>query len=215
MTLAEPVVCVVTRARGGDGSPERTALLDRLASAARAGASVVQIRERHFDDRALLAFTAQVIGAVRPAGSAVVVNDRTDVAIAAGADGVHLKSDGPDPREVRGLVPPGFLIGRSIHAVAEARAALACDYLLFGMVFSSRSKPADHPVAGLEMLAEVCRAARVPVLAIGGITRERAGHVRAAGAAGVAAISLFAEAPDIAEATRGLRDALTVPAGRV
>lgn len=215
MTLAEPVVCVVTRARGGDGSPERAALLERLASAARAGATVVQIRERQFDDRALLAFTAQVIGAVRPAGAAVVVNDRTDVALAAGADGVHLKSDAPDPREVRGLVPPDFLIGRSIHGVAEARAASACDYLLFGPVFPSRSKPADHPVAGLEMLAEVCRAAPVPVLAIGGITRERAGAVRGAGAAGVAAISLFAEAPDIAEATRALRDALTLPAGHV
>jgi thiamine-phosphate pyrophosphorylase len=211
--LERPIVCVVTRARGGRGTPERLALLQRLQAAAAAGATMVQIRERQFDDRALADFVAEVVGAVRPAGAVVTVNDRTDVALAAGADGVHLKSDGPHPEDVRRIVPSGFVVGRSVHAGDEAMAmesSGACDYLLFGTVFPSRSKPADHPVAGLDALARVCRRVTIPVVAIGGVSVERAADIAHAGAAGVAAISLFSDAEDVATVVRDLRDALTV-----
>jgi thiamine-phosphate pyrophosphorylase len=175
---------------------------------------MVQIRERQFDDRQLMAFVQEVVAAVRPAGTRVLVNERTDVALAAGADGVHLKSDGPSAPDVRRIVPRDFLIGRSVHTEAEAAgvaAAGGCDYLIFGTVFPSTSKAGDHPVAGLEALRRTCAAVSLPVIAIGGLSVARAPDVRAAGAAGMAAISLFAEAPDIAAVTASLRDALTLP----
>jgi thiamine-phosphate diphosphorylase len=215
MDLRIPAICVVTRARGTADSVERGALLDRLAAAAAAGATMVQVRERQFDDRQLLEFLRQVISAVRPAGTLVLVNDRTDVAIAADADGVHLKSDAPPVEEVRRLAPAPFTIGRSVHSEEEAAAAESsggCDYLLFGTVFRSPSKPGDHPTAGIDGLQRVCRRVRIPVLAIGGITVSRAADVVTAGASGVAAISLFSDAHDIAGLVHALKDALTLPA---
>jgi thiamine-phosphate pyrophosphorylase len=210
MTLRIPAICVVTRARGSAGSAERDALLGRLAAAAAAGATMMQVREVQLDDRELVRFVEEVVGAVRAAGTRVIVNERTDIALAAGADGVHLKSDGVPAWEVRRLVPPAFVIGRSVHSGLEAGdVSAACDYLLFGTVFRSLSKPVDHPTAGLEGLARVCRTVSVPVLAIGGITVERASAVAAAGAAGVAAISLFSEARDVAGTVAALRAALT------
>lgn len=212
MPIERPAICIVTRARGAAGSPERAGLLARLADGAAAGATMVQVRERLFDDRQLLAFVEDVIAAVRPAGAAVIVNERTDLALAAGADGVHLKSDGVPARDVRGISPPGFLVGRSVHTDDEAVACGdACDYLLFGTVFPSASKPDDHPVAGIDALASVCRRTGRPVLAIGGVTVERAPAIASVGAAGVAAISLFSDARDVGEIARALRNALTLP----
>ena len=97
---------------------------------------------------------------------------------------------------MRERVGKGFLIGRSVHDLAEATAADrdgGCDYLLFGTVYPSRSKPEGHRVAGLDALRDVCRGVSLPVVAIGGITRERVAAVSAAGAAGIAAIGLFEE----------------------
>ena len=178
---------------------------------------MVQVRERQFDDRQLLEFLEQVIAAVRPAGGLIMVNDRTDLALAARADGVHLKSDAPPAEAVRRIVPGGFIVGRSVHSDEEAAAAEsgACDYLLFGTVFRSASKPDDHPVAGLEALGRICRRASVPVLAIGGITVDRATEVAEQGAAGAAAISLFADAADVGATVHALRDALTLRSRRV
>ena len=218
MRILRPAICVVTRGRGDEGSDERSLLLRRLSAAAAAGATMVQVRERQFDDRRLLEFVRQVIVAVRPAGTAVLVNDRTDIALAAGADGVHLKSDAPSAAAVRRIVPAGFAIGRSVHTVAEAtllETADACDYLFFGTVFPSSSKPADHPVAGVEALGQVCAASALPVIAIGGLSVERAAAVARAGAAGVAAIGLFAETTDPAATVHALRAALTLPSGNV
>ena len=212
MALRLPAICVVTRARGAAGSPERAALIGRLAAAAEAGATMIQVRERQLDDRELLRFTKEVGAAVRPFGALVMINERTDVALAANADGVHLKASAPRAGDVRRIVPGGFVIGRSVHSVDEARAvesAAGCDYLLFGTVFPSASKPADHPVAGVGALAAVCRAVRLPVLAIGGISIDNADAVSAAGAAGIAAIALFAEAADAGAAVRALARALT------
>jgi len=102
------------------------------------------------------------------------------------------------------MVPGEFLVGRSVHSVGEAMAAAAdggCDYLVFGTVFESQSKPAGHGVAGLGALAEVCAAVPLPVLAIGGMTVDRVPDIVRAGAAGLAAIGLFA-----AGGERALRD---------
>lgn len=179
---------------------------------------MIQVRERQFDDRSLMQLVEEVIEAVRPAGARVLVNERTDIARATGADGVHLKSDAPPVQEVRRIVPDGFLIGRSVHTESEAVAVQAgggCDYLFFGTVFRSASKPDDHPLAGLEGLRRTCAAVSLPVIAIGGISTARVLDLRATGAAGIAAISLFADAADIAAVTAFVRDSLTVPQGNV
>jgi thiamine-phosphate diphosphorylase len=121
----------------------------------------------------------------------VVVNERADVALAAGADGVHLRGDGAPTARVRRIAAAGWIIGRSVHDVAEARAARAADYLIFGTLFPTRSKPAGAPVHGLDDLGAAVKAAGVPVLAVGGIDPARAAACRHAGAAGIAAIGVF------------------------
>lgn len=218
MAIVRPAVCVVTRARGVAGSPERAALLERLGAAASAGVSMIQVRERQLDDQQLASFVSELKAAVAGTSASVVVNDRIDIALAAGADGVHLKGDSPTVAEVRALVPPSWLVGKSVHSEEEARSVTAaggCDYLVFGTVFPSSSKPDDHPIAGVDALARVCRATTVPVIAIGGITVPRAPEVAAAGAAGVAAISVFTGPRDVAGIVMALRDALTLQRGNV
>jgi thiamine-phosphate pyrophosphorylase len=200
------------------GSQERSTLLRRLAAAMEAGASMVQVRERHMDDRALLSFVRELIVASKGTSCNVVVNDRADIALAAGAHGVHLKSDSASVADVRRLMAAGALVGRSVHTADEAVAvesAGGCDYLIFGTVYPSSSKAEDHPVAGIDALGRVAGSVRLPVVAIGGINVGRAPHVREAGAAGLAAISFFSEAPDIGRAVQELRRALTVKEGNV
>jgi len=170
------------------------ALVERAVRAARKGAGVIQVRERDLSDAALLELVAAILDAVRGAGARVLVNDRADVAIAAGAAGVHLRGDSPPASRVRTIVPPGFTIGRSVHSLDEIDAAVAdggCDYLMFGTVFRSAGKPADHPVAGLEALAHACARSPLPIIAIGGMAPEREADVAGAGAAGVAAVGWF------------------------
>src|SRR5687768_9627213 len=153
MPFALPIVCVIARARGTAGSPERSAWLDRLGKAAAAGASMIQVRDRLVDDRALLTFLRDLAGVVSGTGCRILVNERTDVSLAARIDGVHLKSHGIPPIAVRALLPPPLLVGRSVHSVDEAMRVEqggGCDYLLFGTVFPSRSKPDEHQVAGSE-----------------------------------------------------------------
>lgn len=181
-----------------------------IAGAASAGVDLVQIRERGLDDRALLSLTREAIAAVRGSGARVLVNDRLDVALAAGAAGVHLRGDSIPPSRARELAGEAFIIGRSVHGEAEAAAIEAeggCDYLLFGAVFLTSSKPPGHPAAGLPALRGVCARVRIPVLAIGGISVGGAAGVAEAGAAGVAAIALFRESHDLQATVRALRQA--------
>lgn len=170
------------------------ALVERAARAAHGGVSAIQIREPDLSDRDLAALVRRVIAAVRPAPAIVLVNDRPDVALAAGAAGVHLRGDSMAGRRVRAMTPPGFVMGRSVHDLDEANAAAAegvYDYLLFGTVFPSAGKPPGHRVAGLDALREVCRRSPVPVIAIGGIDASRLPLVEQSGAAGFAAVGLF------------------------
>jgi thiamine-phosphate diphosphorylase len=214
MRERDPIICLVTRVRGESGSADRARLLERLAVAAAAGVDIIQVRERLLSDRELTSFVTVLVEQLAGTGCRVLVNDRTDIALAAGAHGVHLKSDGPAAADVRRLAPAGFIVGRSIHSSEEAAAASrdgGCDYLLFGTVFPSQSKPDGHPVAGLDALHAACEAAAVPVLAIGGIDLDRARQAVQAGAAGIAAIGLFAGAPDLAALLEDLRGSLTLP----
>lgn len=184
------MICFVTdRRRAPD--PSSAYLLNRITLAAVAGVDVIQIRERDLSDRDLLALVRGALDAVRGTAARILVNDRVDIALAAGAAGVHLRSDSADSTRVRAIVPPGFLIGRSIHDPGEAATARDCDFLLFGTVFTSAGKPAGHRVAGLDALRAACAQSRVPVLAIGGVDETNAAAVAAAGAAGIAAVGIF------------------------
>jgi thiamine-phosphate diphosphorylase len=126
----------------------------------------------------------------RAGRTVILVNDRADIALSAGAGGVHLRADSAPTDAVRGLAAPDWTIGRSVHSPEEAGGELGADYVLFGTVFPTDSKPGTA-AAGLDRLQAAAAACHSPVIAIGGITPERALAVRQAGAAGVAAIGVF------------------------
>lgn len=203
MQVSRPIISVVTdRRRLGGTAP----LVAFAARAARAGATIIQIRERGLSDRELLSLARRIVAHAQGTAAAIVVNDRADVAAASGAGGVHLRGDSPPASRVRAAAPPAFLIGRSIHSLDEAIAAEddgGADYLVFGTVYESASKPGGT-AAGLRALEQVCRRVRLPVLAIGGVTLERAADLAAAGAAGVAAIGMFVDADRHAGSSPGL-----------
>jgi thiamine-phosphate pyrophosphorylase len=170
-------------------------LVDRVADAAAAGVDLVQVRERDMEGRALLRLVTGCVDAARGTRTRILVNDRLDVALAAGAHGVHLRADSMPAPRARTLVPPGFLIGRSVHSVDEAVTVCeggGLDYLLFGSVFATGSKPGQSP-AGVRALADVSAAVSIPVLGVGGISRETVGQLAGTGCAGFAAIGWFVE----------------------
>jgi thiamine-phosphate pyrophosphorylase len=172
---------------------ERARLVEQARQAALGGADFFQVREPGVDAGLLCALVADVLAATEALGMRIVVNDRVDVAIAAGAHGVHLKEQSVDAATVRQFVRRDFVIGVSVHdAEAARRAGRDADYLLAGTVWPSAGKPDGHPTLGLGGLAAILENAAVPVLAIGGVTLERAPALAAAGAGGAAAIGLFA-----------------------
>jgi thiamine-phosphate pyrophosphorylase len=192
-------ICLVTDRRRlvAAGAAEDAAvrcLLAQVRHATDAGVDLIQIRERDLDAAALAALVREALAAARGTRTRIVVNDRVDVAIACGADGVHLRADSMPPAIVRRLAPPPFLIGRSVHAVGDLAAAQGADYVIAGTVFPSASKPDEPPLLGADGLRAIASAAAAPVLAIGGVTLDRMAEVAAAGASGVAAIGLFMRA---------------------
>lgn len=183
---------------------------ERLASAIlRGGCSVLQLRAKTSGgDRATLALARRIAAACREAGVPFVVNDRVDLAILSGADGVHLGQDDLPIAEARRL--GSLWIGRSTHDEAQADAAVAegADIVAFGPIFETSSKERPDPVVGLARLEAVCARIALPVVAIGGITRERAPAIAAAGARWGAVIGALANAGDPESAARDLHRAL-------
>ena len=173
------------------------ALVDRIGAAARAGVHLVQIRQRDWEGGAMAQLATAAVLAVRGTRARVLVNDRLDVALAARAHGVHLRGDSISAPRVRRVTPAGFIVGRSVHSPEEAEEAArggGLDYLIFGTVFSTSSKP-DARFAGIGPLGAVSACVTLPVLAIGGMVPERLGLIADSGAAGFAAIGLFADCP--------------------
>lgn len=185
---------VTDRLRLAPGTSDADALeclLRQVAYAVAAGVDVIQLRERDLDGRTAVDLARRAVAAARGSGTRVVVNERLDVALASRADGVHLRGDSLGAERVRALAPPGFLVGRSVHTAEEAAAAGPVDYLIAGTVWATPSKPAGHPLLGVDGLARIVRSTPVPVLAIGGIDVGRMPALARVGAAGIAAIGTW------------------------
>ena len=168
-------------------------LLDCIERNARQGIDWLQIREKDLPPHELLELVRSALARTAPHGTHVLVNDRLDVALAAGAHGVHLPSDAPAVSALRGATPAGFLIAVSTHTADELQRAEreGADLAVFGPVFPTASKPGRTAVSGLDGLQKACRGISIPVAALGGVTLETAPACVAAGAAGVAGISMF------------------------
>lgn len=190
------MVALVTSRRRLAPHGDGTGLLKRqVASAVRARVDLIQVREPDLSDRALVDLVRWAVDVARGTRSLVLVNERFDVALAAGAAGVHLRSSSVPGPVMRRHLPPGFLVGRSVHGAEEAARVAAeggVDYLTLGTVYATASKPGRSP-CGIDALAAAARAVCLPVLAIGGVTVDNMKEVLATGAAGAAAIGLFAE----------------------
>jgi len=184
---------------------------EQVARLAEGGASFVQLREKHLPPREFYREAAAALQVARARGVRLVVNDRVDIALALGADGVHLGQDDLGPEAARALLGARAVVGFSTHSVAQAveAARLPVSYLAIGPVFGTASKQNPDPVVGLEGVRRVRAAVGpVPLVAIGGITRANARAVLDAGADSVAVISALVSPGDPAEMTRLTRDFL-------
>jgi thiamine-phosphate pyrophosphorylase len=215
MTPSQPMLCYITDRRAlasGD-------VLPVILSAIEAGVDLIQIREKDLSTRDLLRLvdtavhglreSATRVGQLTGTPTRVVVNDRLDVALVAGAGGVHLGGQSMPAEAVRAAAPASadFWIGVSCHSAEDAAAAEAAgaDYALLGPIFETASKLDYGPPLGLGPLERAARHTRIPVLALGGITPERVRPCLEAGAAGIAGISIFQECSSLAERVLELR----------
>lgn len=162
------------------------------------GVRAVQLREKDLGGRELLELARKLRALTSRHGARLLINDRVDVALAAGADGVHLGGASIPPAEARRLLGPGRLIGCSAHGEEQLAAAEAggADFAVFGPVYFTPSKAAFGPPLGVEALRRACASARIPVFALGGVGSGNIDEVIEAGADGVAMISAVLGAPD-------------------
>jgi thiamine-phosphate pyrophosphorylase len=200
-----------------DASPRwKHSPVEQARAACAGGASAVQLRAKAATDREVLGWAAEIRRLTERAGALFLVNDRFDLALAAGADGVHLGQDDLPPARIPPAARARLLLGFSSHTLEQASAARGepIDYLAFGPVFATRSKDSPWGARGLAQLAAVVRRVRpLPVVAIGGIDAGNAASVRVAGAAGFAVISAVAGAEEPEAATRALLEAWRSGAG--
>lgn len=177
-----------------------------LTQAVETGVRMVQIREKDLGTRDLIALAHSLLPLIKDHQGRVLLNDRIDLVIALGADGVHLRSDSLPVSVARRLLGTRYLIGISTHSVEEARIAEeeGADLIVLGPIFDTPSKRPYGPHLGVRVLHEACRTIRVPIFAIGGITPSRISDVLSSGAYGVAVISSILQARSIPDATRDL-----------
>jgi thiamine-phosphate pyrophosphorylase len=216
------LLCYITdrTAFAADEPTRRRRLLEKIAEAAHAGVDYIQLREKDLTTRDLESLANETVRAIREVkalATALLINSRTDIALAVGAEGVHLRSDDISPRHIRDIwkkcgagapahenSPRNPLIGVSCHQPEEVVQAKADEatFAVFAPIFEKKDRP-NPPPAGLAKLREAAKAG-IPVLALGGVTVENAKSCLEAGAAGIAAIRLFQE-NDIAKVVQQLR----------
>ena len=199
--LKTPIVCYVTDRKSLQVSEGGEGVLGKIRAAAAAGVDWVQIREKDLSGGELLALAREAVAGRGVAR--VIVNDRLDVALAAGTSGVHLGRESLRARDVvrwcrAGNARAEFSVGVSCHSWEEARAAesAGASYIFFGPVFDTPSKRGMGEPQGVGRLAETCRSVRIPVVAIGGVSERNAAECIRAGSAGIAAIRMFQAVQD-------------------
>jgi thiamine-phosphate pyrophosphorylase len=200
LNLSKPILYLITRGVSTEAttnnSPEYQNILEQVSAAVEAGVDLIQIREKNLTARVLFELTARAAEITRTSPTRLLVNDRADIALAGGADGVHLTTQSLDAAVIRKAFGDQMLIGASTHSQAEAIAArdARADFVVFGPVFETESKAQYGEPAGLKKLAEVTRTlSGFPVLALGGINQENAAVCLRAGANGTAGITLFSD----------------------
>ncbi len=177
----------------------------RAAAAVRGGATMVQVRLKSADARQLAEVTRRLVASL---AVPVLVNDRADVALAAGAAGVHVGPDDIPVEAIRRIAPPGFIIGASLGSDAEAANAIGADYVGIGPVYQTLSKGDAGTAIGPQGFARLRSLTVAPAVAIGGITSTNAHDLIVAGACGIAVIASVFGAADPERAARGLRAAI-------
>ena len=206
MTRGDWRVYVITESRQARGRSHQ-----EIAEAAiRGGATAVQLRMKDEPARAIFDAARTIAPLCRAAGVALIVNDRVDVALMAGADGVHIGQDDLPAPEVRALMGPRALIGVSAATVEEAVAAerAGADYVGVGSIYATATKADAGAPVGLGRVTEIRPAVRLPIVGIGGITPGNAAAVIRAGAQGVAVITAVTLADDMSAVVRRLREAV-------
>ena len=204
LNLSKPITYLITSGEttaATTPSTEDFARLLKLVSAAVAArVNLIQLREKNLNARVLYELTSRAVAITRGSSTRLLVNDRADIAHAAGADGVHLTGRSLAASVVRQTFGADFLIGVSTHSLAEARAARegGADFAVFGPVFETASKRIYGEPVGLEKLKEAAHElAPFPIIALGGVTLNNAADCIGAGASGVAAIGLFSDLRDL------------------
>lgn len=203
--LSKVRLCLVTN-RGMLG--ERS-IFDVVGAAIKGGVDMVQTRDKNLETREWLDLATELAKLCRRHRVLFLVNDRVDIAFGSGADGVHLGQDDFPVKMARKILGRKKIIGKSTHSLEQARMSVRedVDYIAVGPVFWTATKKIDRPV-GVELVAQVRKFVKKPILAIGGIKPENAADVRAAGATGVAAVSALMTATDITGEARRFRSVL-------
>ncbi|WP_071432594.1 thiamine phosphate synthase [Angelakisella massiliensis] len=178
-------------------------LAQQVELALEGGVTFLQLREKDAGPQEILEQARQLLPICRRFGVPLIINDNVELALASGADGVHLGQGDMDPRQARRLLGPDRIIGVSAHNPQEARLALegGADYLGAGAVFHTGTKT-DAGALPRQALEEICRSVDIPVVAIGGITRENVLSLAGSGVAGAAVVSAIFAQPDVKEAAR-------------
>ncbi len=181
--------------------------VDFLRAALAGGVDIVQLRDKAASDEQLREAAAVFRACAEEAGALFILNDRPDLAVAVGADGVHVGQDDMDPAAARAEVGDELIVGRSTHSAAQVDAATGVDYIAVGPVHATPTKP-GRPAAGLEPVRHAAAHARVPWFAIGGLDSGNLGEAIAAGARRAVVVRAITESGDPREAARSLRGAL-------
>jgi len=177
------------------------------AAAIRGGATMIQFRDKTMSEKQFTETAARITVLTRAGGVPLIVNDRVEIAVAIGADGVHIGRNDGNVRDIRKALPAGMVLGVSVTNYLEAieMNATDADYLGVGPIFPTGSKDDAAPAIGVEELARIRRNVNKPLVAIGGMNQENLRRVIEAGAAGAAVMSAVTRAPDMARAVAELR----------